>query len=169
MQTESVVRQKWRLLKATMNERARRLWAGAEAGAIGYGGVAAVARATGMAISTCARAGMRLGPVRGSKTSFRSGVPMASGRLSSRVLRCVGVAVTGATTLRMARAMRDTTGKSMLEVVKGLGRQQRKALAEEAIRFENPGISNSLAPKETRRPTWMQALSDGPCAVPTRR
>jgi hypothetical protein len=39
-------------LKATMNERARRLWAGAEAGAIGYGGVIAVARATGMAIST---------------------------------------------------------------------------------------------------------------------
>src|SRR5882672_3506713 len=35
-----------------MDERVRRLWAGAEAGAIGYGGVAAVARATGMAIST---------------------------------------------------------------------------------------------------------------------
>lgn len=35
-----------------MNERARRLWAGTEADAIGYGGVAAVARATGMAIST---------------------------------------------------------------------------------------------------------------------
>jgi Rhodopirellula transposase DDE domain len=66
VQTETLVRQKWRLLKATMNERARRLWAGAEAGAIGYGGVAAVARATGMAISTVrkgrdeARAGARL-------------------------------------------------------------------------------------------------------------
>src|SRR5690606_20874673 len=35
-----------------MNERARRLWAGTEADAMGYGGVAAVARATGMAIST---------------------------------------------------------------------------------------------------------------------
>jgi len=34
-----MVRQKWRLLKATMGERARRLWAGAEAGALGYGGV----------------------------------------------------------------------------------------------------------------------------------
>jgi transposase len=62
---EKVVRQKWRLLKATMDERARRLWAGTEAGAIGYGGVAAVARATGMAISTVrkgrdeARAGAR--------------------------------------------------------------------------------------------------------------
>jgi hypothetical protein len=49
---EKTVRQKWRLLKATMDERARRLWAGTEAGAIGYGGVAAVARATGLAIST---------------------------------------------------------------------------------------------------------------------
>jgi hypothetical protein len=49
---EKSVRQKWRLLKATMDERARRLWAGTEAGALGHGGVAAVARATGMAIST---------------------------------------------------------------------------------------------------------------------
>jgi hypothetical protein len=46
------VRDKWRLLKPTMDERAQRLWAGAEAGAIGYGGVAAVARATKLAIST---------------------------------------------------------------------------------------------------------------------
>ena len=52
MDPERVVREKWRLLKATMDERSRRLWAGAEAGAIGYGGVVAVARATGMAIST---------------------------------------------------------------------------------------------------------------------
>jgi len=35
-----------------MDERARRLWAGVEADAMGYGGVAAVARATSMAIST---------------------------------------------------------------------------------------------------------------------
>jgi hypothetical protein len=62
---EKLVRQKWRLLKATMDERQRRLWAGAEAGAIGFGGVAVVARATGLAISTVrkgrdeARAGAR--------------------------------------------------------------------------------------------------------------
>ena len=48
-----------------MDERMRRLWAGTEAGALGYGGVAAVARATGLAISTVrkgrdeARAGAR--------------------------------------------------------------------------------------------------------------
>lgn len=52
MDAEKSVRERWRLLKATMNERVRRLWAGAEAAAIGYGGVVAVSRATGMAIST---------------------------------------------------------------------------------------------------------------------
>ena len=52
MDAERTVREKWRLLQATMNERARRLWAGAEADAIGYGGVIAVSRATKMAIST---------------------------------------------------------------------------------------------------------------------
>lgn len=40
------------MLKPSLNERARRLWAGSEAHAIGWGGVAAVARATGLAIST---------------------------------------------------------------------------------------------------------------------
>ena len=69
MDSERLVSQKWRLLKATLDERARRLWAGAEADAIGYGGVAAVARATGLAISTVrkgrdeARAGARRGDV----------------------------------------------------------------------------------------------------------
>ena len=52
MTAEQIVRQKWRLLKATLDERARRLWAGAEADAIGRGGVAQVARATRLAIST---------------------------------------------------------------------------------------------------------------------
>lgn len=52
MDDEQIVRQKWRLLKATLDERARRLWAGAEADAIGRGGVARVARATKLAIST---------------------------------------------------------------------------------------------------------------------
>jgi len=69
LDSERLVSQKWRLLKATLDERARRLWAGAEADAIGYGGVAAVARATGLAISTVrkgrdeARAGARRGDV----------------------------------------------------------------------------------------------------------
>lgn len=49
---ERAIAEKWRMLRPTLNERARRLWAGSEAHAIGWGGVAAVARVTGMAIST---------------------------------------------------------------------------------------------------------------------
>jgi hypothetical protein len=49
---EKLIARKWHLLTATMDERARRLWAGAEADALGWGGIAAVARATGLAIST---------------------------------------------------------------------------------------------------------------------
>jgi hypothetical protein len=49
---EKKVREKWRRLRASMDERMRRLWAGAEAEAIGWGGLTIVARATGLAIST---------------------------------------------------------------------------------------------------------------------
>jgi hypothetical protein len=49
---EKLVRKKWLRLKPSMDERMRRLWAGAEAEAIGWGGVARVARATALAIST---------------------------------------------------------------------------------------------------------------------
>ena len=52
MSPEESIGQKWRLLEPTLDERMRRLWAGAEADAMGHGGVAAAARATGMAIST---------------------------------------------------------------------------------------------------------------------
>lgn len=40
------------MMKPTLDERSRRLWAGSEAHAVGWGGVAMVARATGLAIST---------------------------------------------------------------------------------------------------------------------
>ena len=46
------IRQRFRLVKRSLDERARRHWVGAEAEAAGRGGVAWVARATGMAIST---------------------------------------------------------------------------------------------------------------------
>src|SRR3954467_3541744 len=52
MDTEKQVTEKWKRLLPSMEERLRRLWAGAEADAIGWGGVATVARATGLAIST---------------------------------------------------------------------------------------------------------------------
>jgi len=49
---EESIQRKFLRLKNTMHERMTRLWAGAEAEALGHGGIAAVARATGLAIST---------------------------------------------------------------------------------------------------------------------
>jgi hypothetical protein len=42
---EALIRKKFEALKGSMDERMTRLWAGAEAEALGYGGVLAVARA----------------------------------------------------------------------------------------------------------------------------
>ena len=52
MNAEALIRRKFIALKSSMDERVTRLWVGAEAEALGRGGIAAVARATGMAIST---------------------------------------------------------------------------------------------------------------------
>lgn len=51
----ATVRRKYRALKPTLTERSRRVWAATEAQAIGYGGIALVARATGLAESTIQR------------------------------------------------------------------------------------------------------------------
>jgi len=55
METEAIIRSKYHLLSPTMNERSRRLWAGAEARALGRGGIAVVQRATEMAFNTIHR------------------------------------------------------------------------------------------------------------------
>jgi hypothetical protein len=52
------IRQKYLALSPVMDERMRRQWAGSEASALGWGGVRAVAEATGLAWNTI-RAGMR--------------------------------------------------------------------------------------------------------------
>lgn len=52
-----------------------------------------------------------------------------------------GAAGSAAVTIRMALRLKAATTTSMVQVLKGLSRQQRRALAEEAIRIENPGIS----------------------------
>ena len=46
------IRQKYEWLSGAMNERLRRLWAAAEAKALGHGGVSLVARATGLSRTT---------------------------------------------------------------------------------------------------------------------
>jgi hypothetical protein len=50
-----IIRGKFRMLKGSLNERSRRLWAATEAQALGYGGVSLVARATGISRSTIMR------------------------------------------------------------------------------------------------------------------
>ena len=68
---------KYRVLVSEMDERACRLWAASEARELGYGGISAVARATGLAVSTV-RAGL----------AELSGEPMpASGTSTRRVRR----------------------------------------------------------------------------------
>ena len=52
------MRQRYRVVRKTMNERTRRQWAGAEALAAGRGGIAAVQRVTGLCYRTVVR-GMR--------------------------------------------------------------------------------------------------------------
>jgi Rhodopirellula transposase DDE domain len=55
---EQVIQEKFTWLRSAMSEAATRLWAAAEARAIGRGGVSAVARATGLSVNTI-RAGLR--------------------------------------------------------------------------------------------------------------
>ncbi len=50
-----VIRRKYRLLRYSLTERSRRLWAASEAEAVGYGGASLVARATGISRSTIVR------------------------------------------------------------------------------------------------------------------
>jgi len=49
---EEVIRKKYQRLHRAMDERARRLWAAAEAESLGYGGVSIVSRATGLTRNT---------------------------------------------------------------------------------------------------------------------
>ena len=58
MPDEQVIAAKYRALERVLNERTRRLWAGAEARALGRGGVSALARVTGLSRATIHR-GMR--------------------------------------------------------------------------------------------------------------
>jgi hypothetical protein len=52
MVDEVAIGVKFRALAGELNERQRRLWAASEASGAGRGGIAATARATGMAVDT---------------------------------------------------------------------------------------------------------------------
>ena len=71
MTSEQSIRKKYSLLKGSLHERARRLWAATEAQSLGYGGVAVVMRATRMSRSTIDR-GIK---------DFRSGVVLEKDRI----------------------------------------------------------------------------------------
>jgi hypothetical protein len=53
-EAEQKIAQRWAATKDVLNERQRRIWAGAEAKSIGRGGIAQVSRATGLAPRTIA-------------------------------------------------------------------------------------------------------------------
>lgn len=55
-----MLRAKHTALRSVLTERSRRLWAATEARALGYGGIAAVARATGLSPATISRGLMEL-------------------------------------------------------------------------------------------------------------
>ena len=55
MVDESPIRERWLVVRAALDERGRRLWAAAEARSHGYGGIAAVVRATGLSEMTVRR------------------------------------------------------------------------------------------------------------------
>jgi hypothetical protein len=76
----NTIKQKYQALQLELDERTRRLWAATEAQALGHGGVAAVARATGLAEST-----IRLG-----RHDLLPTAQPAGGRLPGRVRQSGG-------------------------------------------------------------------------------
>jgi len=65
------IRERYVLLSPTLNERSRRLWAAAEALAIGYGGIKAVREATGLSYPTIRRGIDELGSAPSPTTRIR--------------------------------------------------------------------------------------------------
>ena len=71
MVDEGVIGEKFRALAGEFNERQRRLWAASEARAVGRGGIAATARATGISVPT----------IRKGIAELESGEHLAGGRV----------------------------------------------------------------------------------------
>jgi hypothetical protein len=80
MHDVELIRQKYEALKPFLDERVRRLWAGAEARGLGRGGIAAVAAATGLSRDT----------IRGGMQPAQGGEGKALAALAGARLRRVG-------------------------------------------------------------------------------
>jgi hypothetical protein len=68
---EQSIKDKYEALKGELDERARRIWAATEAVSLGHGGIAAVARATGLAQSTIRLGKRELARPRDTKGALR--------------------------------------------------------------------------------------------------
>jgi hypothetical protein len=91
----ATLRAKYGALVPVFTERSRRVWAATEAQAIGYGGIALVARATGMAESMIQR-GLRDLQVRHPLPPSRGWRTQAGGTFTDRTLLRDGGRVGGA-------------------------------------------------------------------------
>src|SRR3954468_8970891 len=56
------------------------------------------------------------------------------------VVSLAGAAASGTAAIRAARAIRQATGKSWYQVLRGMSRADRKRLTEEIIRLKKPGL-----------------------------
>lgn len=106
-----------------MDERQRRLWAGQEAQALGYGGIAIIARATGLARNTIRR-GLAELPASGPSSSDRVRRPGAGRKATTSLAPGLGMALEE---LLEPRAERDSplrwTGRSTRQLAEALNVQ----------------------------------------------
>ncbi len=85
------------------------------------------------------------------------------------VVSLAGAVTAGAMTVKMALSLRASTGQSMKAVLKGLSRQERKRLAEELVRSQNPGISNKQLKLLVSKGIYPKRLAQGQVAEAIRR
>lgn len=75
------------------------------------------------------------------------------------VISLGGAAVAGMTTIKMVLSLKSSTGKSITQLLKGLNRQERKRITEEAIRMKHPRISNTKLKAMVRKNMYPKRYS----------
>jgi hypothetical protein len=88
---EAKIAERWRLFGPECDERRRRLWAASEARTHGSGGVALVARVTGLAEETVRRGWASLRAGSGLSAGGRGELVAGVGRWWSLILGCSGI------------------------------------------------------------------------------
>ncbi|WP_219704194.1 hypothetical protein [Marinomonas lutimaris] len=72
----------------------------------------------------------------------------------------IGVAAAATSTIKLVRLTQSTAKKSYSEILKGLNRTERKRITEEAIRLQQPGISNKLLKKYVKSGEFSKRYSN---------